>query len=319
MLGVMWRDGLVPGRKDPVKAELGEYKFAVTAFDIAVRYGSPFEAHFYLGKLFAHSFYEYGAAGHIDVARETCESARAVFKNVAERGTFLNADVLNPGEVYGIGSSRDILGEAEELWRGSEIGQNNLAYVLDQDISLLRHARPATSPILGGSPNESARIALTQWTRSAGQRNIDTLVKVRFKKAVVYYHDAADEASALAMWNLGWMYENGVGDFHLAKQHYDQAIATNSEAYLPAMLSNAKLYARSLWLTIRGGGESMNLFLAEEKLNEAAHDEHEKAEVADRAQREQQQHQAQELLEDEDTGSWWHMGKARDDFHKRRR
>jgi SEL1 protein len=70
---------------------------------------------------------------------------------------------------------------------------------------------------------------LTQWIRSAGQRNIDALVKVgdyyyhglgvsedsdalRFEKAARYYQSAADtQMSALAMWNLGWMYENGVG------------------------------------------------------------------------------------------------------------
>lgn len=77
--------------------------------------------------------------------------------------------------------------------------------------------------------NDTARLALTQWTRAAGQRNIDALVKVgdyyyhslgvsedsastRLEKAARYYQSAADtQMSALAMWNLGWMYENGVG------------------------------------------------------------------------------------------------------------
>ena len=35
---------------------------------------------------------------------------------------------------------------------------------------------------------------------------------MRLEKAVGYYKAAADtQMSALAMWNLGWMYENGVG------------------------------------------------------------------------------------------------------------
>ncbi len=77
--------------------------------------------------------------------------------------------------------------------------------------------------------NETARLALTQWIRSAAQRNVDALVKVgdyyyhglgvsedseaaRLEKAAKYYQSAADtQLSALAMWNLGWMYENGVG------------------------------------------------------------------------------------------------------------
>lgn len=77
--------------------------------------------------------------------------------------------------------------------------------------------------------NDTALLALTQWTRSAAQRNIDALVKVgdyyyhglgvpdepealRWEKAAKYYQSAADtQLSALAMWNLGWMYENGIG------------------------------------------------------------------------------------------------------------
>jgi SEL1 protein len=79
----------------------------------------------------------------------------------------------------------------------------------------------------------SSRVALTYWTRSAAQRNVDALVKLgdyhyygigfegengpedvhaRHEKAAGYYQSAVDtQISALAMWNMGWMYENGVG------------------------------------------------------------------------------------------------------------
>ena len=69
--------------------------------------------------------------------------------------------------------------------------------------------------------------------------------------------------SALAMWNLGWMYEHGVGvpqDFHLAKRHYDNALETNAEAYIPVTLALVKLHARSLWYALFGGPENMNLW-----------------------------------------------------------
>jgi len=58
------------------------------------------------------------------------------------------------------------------------------------------------------------------------------------------------------MWNLGWMYENGMGvnkDYHLAKRYYDMALDTNSEAYLPVLLSLVKLHIQSLWYTLSGG------------------------------------------------------------------
>ncbi|KAI8810668.1 hypothetical protein BJ742DRAFT_886096, partial [Cladochytrium replicatum] len=65
------------------------------------------------------------------------------------------------------------------------------------------------------------------------------------ERAAMYYLVAAQtDFSAMAMWNLGWMHENGVGvekDFHLAKRLYDQSLTTNSDAYLPVYLSLTKL------------------------------------------------------------------------------
>lgn len=101
--------------------------------------------------------------------------------------------------------------------------ENPLSVLADK--SILRLTR--FSPIIPS--NDTAQLALTQWTRAAAQRNIDALVKVgdyyyhglgisndtesiRLEKAARYYQSAADtQMSALAMWNLGWMYENGVG------------------------------------------------------------------------------------------------------------
>jgi SEL1 protein len=41
---------------------------------------------------------------------------------------------------------------------------------------------------------------------------VDEDEKSRLEKAASFYQAAADtQISALAMWNLGWMYENGVG------------------------------------------------------------------------------------------------------------
>jgi SEL1 protein len=52
---------------------------------------------------------------------------------------------------------------------------------------------------------------------------------------------------------------NTAQDFHLAKRHYDFALDTNIEAYLPVTLSLFRLHARSLWhiLTGREGGLSL--------------------------------------------------------------
>lgn len=64
--------------------------------------------------------------------------------------------------------------------------------------------------------------------------------------AAAYYQTAADTSlSSMAYWNLGWMYENGVGvkrDWWLAKRSYD--LAGHMGGRLPVMLSLSKLYLR---------------------------------------------------------------------------
>jgi SEL1 protein len=157
--------------------------------------------------------------------------AVSFYKMVAERGVW-EEDLLREAEIaWMAGGDQDKQVAMLKWWlaaeRGFEIAQNNLGYILDQDRSVLRLTR--FSPQVSAS-NGTATLALTQWIRAAGQRNIDALVKVgdyyyhglgvssqesektRLEKAARYYQSAADtQMSALAMWNLGWMYENGVG------------------------------------------------------------------------------------------------------------
>ncbi|TRM69138.1 hypothetical protein BD626DRAFT_6549 [Schizophyllum amplum] len=308
-LGIMYREGLVPGAKADMKKALahftvaagqelaeaqvhiGRYHFergelaaATTYFEAAIRHGSPFEAYYYLGEIHSSQAAMPGLPAH--VTSSSCAMAVSFHKLVTERGVW-DDDLLREAEIAWMSGTDKGQEVAMLKWwiaaeRGSEIAQNNLAYVLDQDRSVLRLTR--FSPIIPS--NDTARLALTQWTRAAGQRNIDALVKVgdyyyhglgvpeeseqtRYEKAARYYQSAADtQISALAMWNLGWMYENGVGvpqDFHLAKRHYDLAHETNSEAYVPVLLSLMKLYARSAWHSLNGNPGGLNLWEDEEE------------------------------------------------------
>jgi SEL1 protein len=76
-------------------------------------------------------------------------------------------------------------------------------------------------------------------------------------KAVQCYTGASEyHQSAQALYNLGWMHENGVGlnqDYHLAKRYYDSALETNEEAYLPVTLGLLKLRVKSAWNTFTNG------------------------------------------------------------------
>ncbi|KAK0460933.1 uncharacterized protein EV420DRAFT_1619466 [Desarmillaria tabescens] len=305
-LGIIWRDALVPGTKPDLKKatqfftgaagqelaeaqvnmakyhfDHGELGLATTYFETAVRLGSPFEAFYYLGQI--HSAQSRAPGIPKNVASSSCAMAVSFHKLVSERGVW-DDDLLRHAETaWFSGTDRGKEVALLKWWiaaeRGSEIAQNNLAYCSRPSILRLTRFSPMTAS------NDTARLALTQWTRAAAQRNVDALVKVgdyyyhglgvpeysesvRFEKAARYYQSAADtQMSALAMWNLGWMYENGVGvpqDFHLAKRHYDLALETNSEAYIPIVLSLGKLYVRSIWHTLLGGTGGLNLWYDDE-------------------------------------------------------
>lgn len=360
-LGIIWRDALVSGTKPDLKkatqlftaaagqelAEAqvniaknhfgrGELGLATTCFETAVRLGSPFEAFYYLGQI--HSAQSRAPGIPKNVASSSCAMAVSFHKLVSERGVW-NDNLLRDAEAaWFSGTDRGKEVALLKWWiaaeRGSEIAQNNLAYALDQDKSILRLTR--FSPMTAS--NDTARLALTQWTRAAAQRNVDALVKVgdyyyhglgvpessesvRFEKAARYYQSAADtQMSALAMWNLGWMYENGVGvprDFHLAKRHYDLALETNSEAYIPIILSLGKLYLRSIWHTLLGGTDGLNLWYDDEDTTSQPKEEVREIDEGSRQTAPDQAQPEQHVYSDDEEGPWY-LGKAREEFDRRK-
>ncbi|KAK0630163.1 HCP-like protein [Bombardia bombarda] len=228
-------------------------------FEMAVRYAN-IEAYYYLAEM-----------NLFGVGREkSCSTAVNYYKSVAERAEPLVSSWSEANLAFEAGDNELALLEylimAEQ---GYEKAQNNVAYMLDPRRSRLPmpqwlHDR-AQKPLLLENPS----LALIYWTRSAKQGNIDALVKmgdyylegigtdIDIDKAVQCYSGAAEyRQSAQALYNLGWMHENGVGlnqDYHLSKRMYDEALETNDEAYLPVALSLLKLRARSAWNTFTNG------------------------------------------------------------------
>lgn len=285
-LGLMYIEGMgVP--KNPLRA--ADYFAAAADQDLAV-------AQTAMGELFldqndvqaAWQYFDHAIrSGHITafyylaemaeqgIGRDRhCGMAAAYYKMAAEKAEVILSSFVEANEAYDSGDLETALIEymmaAEQ---GFENAQANVAYILDStrprfDIvsklipQLRRSAAKATD----------AALALIYWTRSARQSNIDSLVKMgdyylagigtpqsvpSAENAAACYQAAAETMhSAQAMWNLGWMHENGVGieqDFHLAKRFYDQALEANAEAYLPVKLSLIKLRLRSWWNDVRGG------------------------------------------------------------------
>lgn len=236
-----------------------DLRIAGSYFETAARYGN-IEAQYYLAEMIHHG-----------VGRDkTCNLAMHYYKLVAEKAEPFVSSWTEANHAYEDGDYElallDYVLAAEQ---GYERAQNNVAYMLDTAKSSftlpswLKHPTPRSSLL------QDSALALIYWTRSAVQSNIDSLVKMgdyylngvgteaAADKAAQCYSGASEYLqSAQALYNLGWMHENGVGlvqDFHLAKRYYDQALETNDEAYLPVTLSLLKLRMRSAWNTFTHG------------------------------------------------------------------
>jgi hypothetical protein len=117
-----------------VLLDRGELGLATTYFETAVRYGSPFEAYYYLGEIAAAQASAPSMPSHI--ASSSCAMAVSFHKLVSERGVW-DDDLLRDAEIAWMTASDHGKEIAMLKWwiaaeRGSEIAQNNLAYVLDQ-------------------------------------------------------------------------------------------------------------------------------------------------------------------------------------------
>ncbi|KAI0474044.1 HCP-like protein [Xylariaceae sp. FL0804] len=241
------------------QGQADDLKIASSYFEAALRWAN-IEAQYYLAEMIHHG-----------VGRDkTCSMAMAYYKNVAEKAEPLISSWAEANQAYEDGDMElaflDYVMAAEQ---GYEKAQNNVAYILDETHSVFRLPswlkRQAPRPGL----LQNSALALIYWTRSAIQSNIDSLVKmgdyylhgigtqVALDKAAQCYGGASEYfQSAQALYNLGWMHENGVGltqDYHLAKRYYDHALETNEEAYLPVTLSLLKLRLRSAWNTFTNG------------------------------------------------------------------
>jgi SEL1 protein len=261
-------------------------------FDMALKIGNSFEAYYYLALINVRTaryprdpltgHYNVGPAG--TASYERCRNAVSGFKYIAERGDWKDATFTRAEKAWNKGfKAKALLGWALAGEKGFEAAQNNVAWVLDRDKKRLQ-----LDYIDAPESNRTDRLALIHWIRSAAQDNVDALVKMgdyyfhglglgeqtssdhwhttptssrgptpsataSFDKAAACYSSAAEkQTSALAYWNMGFLYEKGLGvskkDYNLAKRYYDMALELNpQEAYLPVFLSLMKLFAMAIW------------------------------------------------------------------------
>ncbi|KAF2093448.1 HCP-like protein [Rhizodiscina lignyota] len=252
----------------------GDRESAHRYFDLAAR-NRHTEAYYYL----AGMTYE-------GVGRDrSCGQAASLYKSAVEKAETIVAPIHEANAAWDDGDTETaLIAYMLAAEQGFESAQANVAYILD-----LAQPRPYSLPMLlptlfstsvsvaktARSILNDASLALMYWARSAAQDNADSLVKLGdyyayghglpspdLEKAASCYMHAADGVpgvtpqSAQAMWNLGWMHENGIGmeqDFHLAKRFYDMSLETNTEAELPVKLALGKLRIRSWWNRVTNG------------------------------------------------------------------
>ncbi|CAI4222801.1 unnamed protein product [Auanema sp. JU1783] len=178
----------------------------------------------------------------------SCSTAVELYKIVSERGKW-SERLIEAYSAYKHGRSDEAAIKylfMAEL--GYEPAQTNFAYILD---------RGESSALFSGGKQDLLERAIVQWQRAANQEYWMARVKLGdyyyygwgtekdYNMAAQQYKHAADRHMApQAMFNLGYMHENGLGlsrDLHLAKRFYDQAADHSADAFLPVMLALTKL------------------------------------------------------------------------------
>jgi SEL1 protein len=181
----------------------------------------------------------------------SCPNAVQFIKSVCERGEWA-AQLQRAYRLFHGGDSDGALLLYLELAElGFDVAQANAAHILDEERTAFTRGQKAR--------------ALRAYELSAQQGNMAAELKIgdyyyhgwgteaSFRKAVAHYRAASEARVAQAMFNLGWMHEQGRGvarDRHLAKRFYDMATEAAPEAAWPAGLCLARL-----WLL--GAGEAL--------------------------------------------------------------
>ncbi|EDO17068.1 hypothetical protein Kpol_530p38 [Vanderwaltozyma polyspora DSM 70294] len=183
------------------------------------------------------------------------EDTALVYKLFVESNDWLMAPRLR--DTY----ARLLLGDTESaLWgyavaaeQGYESAQVSAAYIMYKQ------------PNLYGKSTEllatRKRLAVTYYARAFRQLNIDAGVIAGnlyfemgdYPRALTSYQSAALKYSPMALWNLGYMYENALGvekDYHLAKRFYDEALTFDPNILWGVKFSLLQLQIKSwyYWL-----------------------------------------------------------------------
>lgn len=176
----------------------------------------------------------------------SCPSAVEFFKNVAERGRWSERLMHAYQDYRHYHFDESYLQYSLLAEMGYEVAQSNAAFLLDRNEVSLFNER-----------SEDLIRAFHYWKLASAQGYSAAQVKlgdyyyygmgtaIDYETAASLYRKASDQQfNAQAMFNLGYMHEQGLGmkkDWHLAKRSYDLAAQTNADAKVPVALALMKL------------------------------------------------------------------------------
>jgi SEL1 protein len=175
--------------------------------------------------------------------RPSCSMAVELYKKVAERGDWLT-ELKSAHKSYIEGDyEHAVMLYSRLAQEGIRSAQINAAYMLSLEQGYFY-------------PN-SNNISYLLWKHAADQGDSSALriigdyyyygkldLGYDLKKASEYYRNAAEKKDVHSMFNLGLMYQFGLGvdqDLHLAKRYYDQCADVDDKAYYPSSVAIAGL------------------------------------------------------------------------------
>lgn len=203
--------------------------------------------------------------------KRSCTKAMKSFKDVSERGDWDRIMWQAHRDFKNQEYEASFMKYAVMAEQGYEVAQHNAAYLLDYG-----YLSPYASSEMGwhwingifydSTKASYAESAVRLYKLAALQDNIDANLKIgdyyyygkgglplNYDKAGAHYRLASKQANAQATYNLGYMYEHGIGvdqDFHLAKRYYDRAKEFHQDARVPINLAQYKLQLHHFWRAV---------------------------------------------------------------------
>ncbi|CCE63771.1 hypothetical protein TPHA_0F02900 [Tetrapisispora phaffii CBS 4417] len=189
--------------------------------------------------------------------QHSCDDTAFLYKHFIEKNDHISAPQLKEAYV------NLLLGKTEAaIWGYLQAGEQGWEPALVSTAYLLYRMSPLLDDEYVTS-EERKQLSISYYSRAFNLHNTDAGVIAGnlyynmgdYPRAITMYQSASLRYSSSALWNLGYMYEYGLGvekDYYLAKRFYDEALEYDKNILLGVKLSLLKLQLKAWWSRING-------------------------------------------------------------------